>query len=234
MKTEDKKTSKTTKTSKRYEIKEPSESLKVEEPATGYLSPPIDYENKLYTYADYLTWLDDKRREIINGIVRLMAGPNYWHARLCRDIFGPIYKYLERRKGDCEAFIAPFDVRLPKKPEDIEDNKIDTVVQPDIFVVCDPSKIDSRGCLGAPDLVIEILSPSNCKYDFNDKFNKYEFAGVKEYWVVSPFTKGISVFILQPNGKYCPEIFYEYKNDEFVPVRTLPGLKIKLNDLFEE
>ena len=216
-----------------YEI-EDTEFTKLEEPALAYPAPVIDYINKLYTYADYMSWFDDKRREIINGIVRLMAGPNRRHAGLSRELFVPIVNYLKKRKGNCETYCAPFDVRLPKRPEDKEDGKIDTVVQPDICVICDPSKLDGRGCIGAPDMVIEILSPTNHKYDFNDKYNKYEFAGVKEYWIVSPFAKSISVFILQPNGKYGGEIFYEYPQDDFAPVETLPGLKIYLKNLFED
>ncbi|NDV60413.1 Uma2 family endonuclease [Bacteroides sp. 519] len=188
--------------------------------------------NKRYTYADYLNWLDGKRRELFNGFVHLMSpAPTLWHAQISRRILVRFTVYIEKHKGRCQAFSAPFDVRLPKDG-DTADDKIYTVVQPDICIVCDESKLEERGCLGAPDMVVEILSPSTRKYDFNDKFNLYEAAGVKEYWIVDPREKDISAFILQDNGKY--DNGTSYKGEEVgIPVKTLPGLVLGLKDVFD-
>lgn len=188
---------------------------------------------KRYTYADYLTWLDDKRRELIDGFVHLMSpAPTLSHAQVSRNIFVPLVNHIKKNKGKCQAFDAPFDVRLPKNKETTND-KIYTVVQPDICIVCDESKLDERGCLGAPDMIVEILSPSTRKYDLNDKFNIYEAAGVKEYWVVAPVDKDVNVFILQDDGKYDKGATYEFYGKKEVPVKTLPGLTLTLNDIFE-
>lgn len=189
---------------------------------------------KRYTYADYLTWLDNKRRELLDGFVHLMSpAPTLTHAQVSRQIFLPLGNYIEKNNGKCQVFIAPFDVRLPKSGETAND-KIYTVVQPDICIVCDESKLDMRGCLGAPDMIVEILSPSTQKYDLNDKFNIYEASGVKEYWVVSPKEKAVNVFILQDNGKYDEgSVYDELGGKKDVPVQTLPGLTLTLNDIFE-
>lgn len=138
--------------------------------------------------------------------------------------------YIKKNNGHCQAFTAPYDVRLPKKPDEVADNKIYTVVQPDICIVCDESKIDERGCLGAPDMVVEILSMSSQKYDFNDKFNLYEAAGVKEYWIVSPRDKAVHVFILQTDGSYDEGVVYEKEME--IPVKTLPGLSFNTAKIF--
>jgi len=189
--------------------------------------------NKRYTYADYLTWADDKMRELLNGVIRLMSpAPKLKHATLSMRIGIPLYNYIEKHKGNCQVFMAPFDVRLPKNPQEKADNQIYTVVQPDICVICDLSKLDERGCLGAPDMIVEILSPSSLKYDLRDKFNIYEAAGVKEYWVVAPEEKGINVFMLQEDGKYDKGTVYEGNVD--VPVKTLTGLNLSMEVLFRD
>jgi len=184
---------------------------------------------KRYSYADYLTWLDDKRRELFEGIVKLLPAPSSIHAILSRRITLPVGTFISKQKGHCELFYAPFDVRLPKNGER-DDDKIYTVVQPDICLVCDRSKIDERGCLGAPDLIIEILSPSTRKNDLHDKYDLYEAAGVKEYWVADPASKDITVFLLQDDGKYNDGVVYERKAR--VPVHSLPGLTLNLEEIF--
>ena len=187
--------------------------------------------NRRYTYADYLTWVDDKMRELLDGFIRLMSpAPALKHAVVSRKLLNPMLNFVERNDGDCQIFYAPFDVRFPTKPDQIDDNQIYTVVQPDICVVCDVSKLDERGCLGAPDMVIEILSLSSQRYDLNEKFNIYQAGGVKEYWVVSPKEKGINVFILQENGKYDQGTVYE--GNVQLPVQTLKGLSISTEKLF--
>jgi len=127
---------------------------------------------KRYTYADYLLWADDKLRELLNGFIRLMSpAPTSTHQGLVADLTGELRNITKQHKRKCRVFLAPFDVRLPKNGEK-EDDKIYTVVQPDVCVICDVSKIDERGCLGAPDLIVEIQSPSSAKYDLNIKYTK--------------------------------------------------------------
>ena len=187
--------------------------------------------NKRYTYADYLTWLDDKARELIHGFIKMMSpAPHPIHARTSYKISFHLGLYLMRNKGKCEVFHAPFDVRFPKQGE-TADNQIDTVVQPDICVVCDLSKLDDRGCCGAPDLIVEILSPSTFKKDVTEKFALYEEHGVKEYWIVHPKDKAITVFLLQENGKYDEGTLYERSGK--VPVYIFNNCSISLDDIFE-
>ena len=203
------------------------------EPLVHYGAINLD-PAKRYSYADYLTWADDKRRELFDGIAKLMSGPLTKHAGITIDIAGRIWSYIKKRKGKCKIFHAPFDVRLPKNGETADD-KIYTVVQPDIVVVCDPSKIDEKGIIGAPDLVVEVLSPSNTKLMMRTKFDLYEESGVKEYWVVYP-KSGVTVFLLQDNGKYDNGTTYDtvYTPDAKITVHTIEGLEIGLKELFED
>ncbi|GAP72323.1 hypothetical protein SAMD00024442_3_27 [Candidatus Symbiothrix dinenymphae] len=214
------------KESQKYPDYEPEVSKVCEPPAEyGYANP------RLYTYADYLTWADDKRREIINGVVYdLFSAPRSWHASITMSISAAVHWFIKMRKGKCKVFHAPFDVRFPKRGE-TADNKIYTVVQPDICVVCDPKKLDEAGCIGAPDLIVEVQSPSTAKRDLREKFSLYEEFGVREYWVVYP-EGGLTVFLLQNNGKYDDGTTYEYKGK--VPVSIFEGLEIDLEELFEE
>jgi len=201
----------------------------VEEPFPMYGTLNLD-ESKRYTYADYLTWIDDKRRELINGFIHLMSTPVRAHAEVSVELSTFIKTFIKKRKGKCRIYYAPFDVRLPKNNE-TEDDKIYNVVQPDICVVCDLSKLDDRGCIGAPDLIVEVLSPSTFKKDWCSKFNLYETCGVREYWLVDPKEKTVNVFLLQPEGKYDSGTMY--KCNQKAPVRIFEGLEIDLNELFE-
>jgi Uma2 family endonuclease len=137
--------------------------------------------------------------------------------------------YITRNKGLYEVFTAPFDVRFPRKGETADD-KIDTVVQPDICVVCDLSKLDDRGCCGAPDMIVEILSPSTSKKDFTKKFTLYEESGVKEYWIVHPKEQAINVFLLQEDGKYDEGATYEWGGK--IPVHIFDNHPIDFDDIF--
>jgi len=184
--------------------------------------------NKRYSYADYLTWLDDVRRELINGFIKMMSAPLSAHARVSSNISWHLKSVIRRNKGECEVFYAPFDVRFPKQGETAYD-RIDTVVQPDICVICDPSKIDERGCCGAPDMIVEILSPSTLKKDTTEKFALYEESGVKEYWIVHPKDKAITVFLLQ-DGKYDAGTLYELEGK--VPVHIFDNYLIDLDEIF--
>ena len=188
--------------------------------------------NKRYTYADYLTWLDDKRRELIHGFIKMMSpAPRPIHADVSFNISWHLRAILKNNKGKCKIYPAPFDVRLPKKNETADD-KIDTVVQPDICVICDLSKIDNRGCCGAPDMIVEILSPSTTKKDVYDKFALYEESGVKEYWIVYPQDKAVNIFLLQEDGKYDAGTLYELEGK--APVHVFNNHLIDLDDIFEE
>jgi len=203
---------------------------RVEEPFVMYGTLDLD-ESKRYTYADYITWLDDKRRELINGFIHLMSGPIRRHARVSLELSVRIKLFIEMQKGKCHVYHAPFDVRLPLHGS-MNDDHIYDVVQPDICVICDLTKLDERGCIGAPDLIVEVLSPSTLKYDWNYKFNLYEAAGVREYWIVDPKTKTANVFILQPEGKY--DLGTVYDSTQKAPVSVLEGLDIDLNEIFED
>lgn len=161
-------------------------------------------DSKLHTYGEYLTWPENVRYELINGEAYLMApAPSVDHQRLVGDLFRQIADALDAH--GCEAFIAPFDVRLPRGDE--ADESVDTVVQPDLTIVCDPEKIDRRGCRGAPDWVIEVLSPATAAHDQTVKLGAYERASVPECWFVHPTDRTVTVYRLA-NGHYGrPDIF---------------------------
>lgn len=184
----------------------------------------------VYSYADYLKWQFDERVELFLGKLFPMSAPNTRHQRYSRRVSFAIEGYLQGKS--CELFVAPFDVRLPdSRKRSRFDGDIYTVVQPDLCVICDPDKLDSRGCLGAPDLMIEILSPGNTKKEMKNKFRLYEEAGVREYWVIEPEDKFVLV--------------YELREGEFVGLRpatddtlltsvVLPGLSIDLAAVFAD
>ena len=201
----------------------------IEEPLVVYGTLDLD-ESKRYTYADYLSWLDDRRMELINGFIHFMSAPIRIHARISAKLFSKVDTFIEKRKGKCHIYYAPFDVRLPKNNE-TKDDEIYNVVQPDICVICDLSKLDDKGCIGAPDLIVEILSPSTLKNDWCYKFGLYETCGVREYWIVDPKGKTVNVFLLQPNGRYDSGTLYEC--NQKASVRIFEGLEIDLNELFE-
>ncbi|NLO21044.1 MAG: Uma2 family endonuclease [Syntrophomonadaceae bacterium] len=189
---------------------------------------PFDNRKEKYTYADYLNWPDGERWEIINGETYMMSpAPSSEHQRILMEIASQLHTYL-RDKG-CTVFPAPFDVRLPRGEED--DEEIDNVVQPDLVVICDRSKIDKRGCKGAPDLIIEILSYSTAKKDLNEKFNLYEQAGVKEYWVVFQSEEVVEVYQSNDNMRY--EKTGTYESNDQIKVGILPELEINLSLVFQ-
>ena len=187
--------------------------------------------NKKYTYADYLTWLDDKRRELYNGFIRMMTpAPAMRHQGVLSELHLEFGNFL-RKKKDCKIFPAPFDVRLPVKGK--KNEEIFTVVQPDLTIVCDPDKLDSKGCIGAPDMVVEISSPSTAKKDVEEKFLIYQEAGVKEYWIVHPHEHTVMVFLLDKSGKY--QLKKMYAGDSKVEVNIFKGeLIVDLLEVFRE
>jgi len=190
---------------------------------------PKAEQNRRFTYADYKDWelKEGERYELIRGEAFAMAGPNTRHQIASGEIYGQFYVYL--RGKPCRVFSAPYDVRLFYEEELGEDD--DTVVQPDIMVVCDKSKIGDEGIRGAPDLVIEILSPSNTVFEMAEKHDLYENAGVREYWVVNPNNNTVTVHLLQGDGVFAGKI---YKATDMVPVGVLPGFGIALDQVFAE
>jgi Uma2 family endonuclease len=181
-----------------------------------------------YSFADYLSWLDNKRRELFDGYVHEMAAPAWQHQDANAQLIIELGLLIRRHSGHCKVFSAPFDVRLPVNGE-TEDGKIYTVVQPDVIVLCDLSKLKGTGCIGAPDLVIEIHSPSTSYYDMNKKYHLYERHGVREYWVVYPLDHVISVFTLGSDGKYGEGVEY---NSGAVPIGIFGGIGIELGTIF--
>jgi len=185
--------------------------------------------NGKYSYADYLTWKFDEYVELIKGkIYKMTPAPLNIHQTATGNIFTLFKNYLKKQK--CKVFIAPFDVRLLKETK--EDNEVFTVVQPDVCIICDSNKLDpkGRGCIGAPDLIVEVLSNSTLKKDLNEKFNLYEASGVKEYWIVSPVEKFVSVYELV-NDKYELRDHYEEGN---IPVGIFENFEILVEDIFDE
>lgn len=185
--------------------------------------------SKTYTYADYLTWKFDEFVELIKGkVMRPMAGPRRMHQVYAGNIFGEIRQALKR--NPCQVYIAPFDVRLTTSGAN-GNQQIQTVVQPDICVVCDLAKLDDRGCVGAPDWIIEVVSPGNTAHDTKTKFDLYEENGVLEYWIVYPGHKTITAFVLE-SGQY--KLASEYIEPGVMQVATLPGLALEWTEIFDE
>lgn len=179
--------------------------------------------HKIYTYTDYLLWKFKERIELFKGkIFKMSPAP----ARIHQDVLGNINRKLDQFffKRPCKVYFAPFDVRIPDK-----EGKILTVVQPDLCVICDLNKLDDKGCLGAPDLIIEILSPGNTKKEMDYKFSIYEEAGVLEYWIVHPTDKNIQVFVLQ-NGIYIG--LKPVTEGEIITSRTFSELSFSTDDVF--
>ncbi|MCK9313994.1 MAG: Uma2 family endonuclease [Methanocorpusculum sp.] len=189
---------------------------------------PSEKRKERYTYADYLNWRNDERWEIIGGEPYLMSpAPSSEHQRILMEIASQLHTYL--RGKNCTVFPAPFDVRLSQGEE--KDDETENVVQPDLVVVCDRDKIDKRGCKGAPDLIIEILSYSTAKKDLNDKFNLYEQTGVKEYWVVFQGEEVVEVYQLNDSKRY--EKSGTYHSSDQIKVGILPELEIDLSLVFQ-
>ncbi len=190
----------------------------VEEPSADYI----------YTYADYLKWKWEERVELFKGIIMKMSAPSSKHQMIVGRLHLPIGTFLQRKS--CSVFIAPFDVRLPVQNKK-KDNEVTTVVQPDLCVICDKNKIDKRGCIGAPDIIIEILSPGNNKKELQNKFELYEEAGVLEYWIVVPSVEMIIIWYLE-DGKYSKS--KPFTSGQIITTPILPGLEINTTDIFNQ
>lgn len=180
--------------------------------------------NGSYSYADYLTWKIKERIELIKGkIMEMSPAPTRVHQKISRKLVAEFLKAFEGHS--CEFYFAPFDVRF------LDDSgKVKTVVQPDLCVVCDPTKLDEKGCLGAPDLVVEILSPGNSKNEMKHKYTLYQEQGVKEYWIVNPHEQHILIYVLE-NGEYIgiqPVI-----EGDVVTSPTFPTLSFNTANLYD-
>jgi len=182
---------------------------------------------KKFNYADYLSWPDDERWEIIEGVAYDMSpAPSTEHQGICFRLSGILYDFLKDKQ--CKAFAAPFDVRLAEG-KDEADEEIQTVVQPDLVVICDQSRLDKRGCLGAPDITVEILSPSTSYKDQTEKLLLYEKHGVKEYWIFNPDAKYVMIYRLEGVKYGKPEYLTE---SDTLESKALEGLKIALSDVW--
>ena len=186
-------------------------------------------EKPRYTYADVLAWDERERVELIDGEVIMMApAPARVHQGVSMELSSQLHAYLKGKK--CKVYAAPFDVRLFEVDGD-QPEEVDTVVEPDITVVCDPSKLDERGCKGAPDMVVEILSTSTQRHDRFTKFSLYQRAGVREYWIVDPDSKTAQSFILE-DGRYSVKEFGTVGDK--MKVNVLEDCVIDLSEIFSE
>ncbi len=179
-----------------------------------------------YSYADVLAWDESERIELIYGFPVMMAPPARIHQRTIRELVLQLGNYLKGKT--CEVYPAPFGVRLFEQQTDLPED-VDTLVEPDISVICDPSKLDDAGCKGAPDMIIEVLSPSTQHHDRSTKFDLYQLAGVREYWIIDPAAKIVQVHILE-DGKYHAATVYTAGMT--VPVAVLDGCSIDLSAIF--
>ncbi|MCI5224505.1 MAG: Uma2 family endonuclease [Candidatus Electrothrix sp. AR4] len=183
-----------------------------------------------YTYADYLSWDDQGRWELISGEVFDMSpAPSRIHQEVSIRISSSLYDFFKDK--DCSVYAAPFDVRLPEE-EGAEDYAVTTVVQPDISVICDREKLDERGCVGAPDLVVEILSPSTAAKDLKVKRALYEKHGVMEYWLFHPTDHTVMVYRSDKDDRYGKAEIYDWEDRLNSPL--FEGLEIQLADIFQE
>jgi Uma2 family endonuclease len=179
--------------------------------------------SKQYSFKDYLSWQFKERVELFRGFIAKMSpAPNTFHQEYSGNISGPIWSFLKNKK--CKVYSAPIDVYLPTT-----DKK--TVVQPDIIVVCDLVKIQKKGCVGAPDIVVEILSPGNSKKEMNDKYDLYEEAGVKEYWVVFPEEQVVQIYELKENKFQSRK---PLANGDKITTPILEGFELEIDEIFAQ
>ena len=184
-------------------------------------------KDEKYTWADLLGWPEDVRYELIEGEPRLMSSPSLVHQGASMELSRQFAIWLTGKR--CKVYASPADVMLFASPGDKPED-VDTVVVPDLFVVCDRSKLTSRGCMGAPDLVVEILSPSTGAFDRVKKMDLYEAAGVKEYWLLDPIKKKLVVCYLEDGFFRRMQV---YIGASMVPVSVLDGLTIDLGMVFD-
>jgi Uma2 family endonuclease len=190
----------------------------------------LNNKSERWSYADYLSWDDGKRWELINGVVYpLSSTPGTLHQRVSGGLLVQFGNYFVGRTS--EVFCAPFDVCLIDKPS-VPDNEITTVVEPDLIVICDRTMLDERCCMGVPDLLVEILTAESAAHDLKTKFDLYQHHGVREYWIVHPKEQTVMVFKIEEDGMYGkPE---RYAGDDTVPVPLFGDLVVDLKGVFAE
>ncbi|GAA0878633.1 Uma2 family endonuclease [Algoriphagus jejuensis] len=182
-------------------------------------------ERAAYSYADYLRWDFEEIVELIKGkVFRKAAAPSRRHQEVSVNLTSKIWGFLNGHP--CKVYPAPFDVRFSRNPEFA---KIDSVVQPDISVICDPSKLDDRGCFGAPDLIVEIISPGNSRVELQNKYDLYEEFGVREYWIVHPTDCTLLIYTLV-EGRFQPSRLFT--SGDRVTSTVLPGFSLDLEEIF--
>ena len=186
---------------------------------------PKQKAKKKYTYADYRSWNDDKRYELIDGVVYDMNAPLRKHQEILVELSRQFANFLKEKS--CKVYVAPFDVRLPKKSK--KDDKIHTVVQPDISIICNDKKLDKYGCIGAPDLVIEVLSPSTAGKDHIIKRQLYEQHKIKEYWIVDPSNRIVTIY--HHNGKTYDKADI-YDDNSKITSSVLPDFVLNTKTIF--
>lgn len=196
--------------------------------ATKFITDINDLDpNGIYTYADYLTWRFDEYVELFRGrLKRMSPAPGRRHQDAAGNIFSELKSFLRRKR--CKVYIAPFDVRLPKKGS----TEVYSVIQPDVCIICDPVKLDEQGCAGTPDTVIEVLSKGNIDRDTHEKFFLYEESGVPEYWIVSPGEKTVTCYRLNAEGPY--NLAGEHAAPGPIPVASLPDYSMDWETIFED
>ena len=184
-------------------------------------------DNKIYTYDDYLKFSEDTIVEIIDGRISAMSpAPSRIHQAIVSKLLIAIGKYIEDNKEDCEIYPAPFDVVLLNENESEKNSR--NIVQPDISVICDKSKLTDKGCVGSPDMIVEVVSPSNSRDDYIKKLNLYEQFKVGEYWIVNPMKRSILVYTLSENGYEMPD---SYTFNDNVKVNIYNDLEIDFKSL---
>lgn len=188
--------------------------------------------NGTYSYADYLTWQLEESVELIKGKVMAMSpAPSRKHQTVITNLGGTLYQFFHKKP--CKLFYAPFDVKLyDRRKSLLSDRDVFSVVQPDLCVICDKEKLTEQGCDGAPDWIIEILSPGNSRKEVRLKYDLYQESGVTEYWLVFPYEQIVQQFVLDENGKY--QLHALYPGNEIVTPYLFPDLQIDLNDVFAE
>ncbi|WP_027308477.1 Uma2 family endonuclease [Caloramator sp. ALD01] len=186
---------------------------------------------EIYTYSDYKNKEDDNRYELINGRFYAMTpAPSRIHQKIITELSRSIGNYIEGNSLSCEVYVAPFDVRL------IDDGQTEdsctNVVQPDISVICDKTKLDDKGCIGAPEFIIEVVSPSNASVDYVKKLYLYEKFNVKEYWIINPNTEHIMIYTLGENNQYSEPFIFKFT--EIISSKFLQGYEVKLSDIVKK
>jgi Uma2 family endonuclease len=183
--------------------------------------------SKQYTYADYLKWRFEERVELIKGwLYKMSPAPKRLHQKTEANLFYFLFSFLKEKQ--CDVYNSPFDVRLVKQNANI------TVIQPDICIICDRSKLDDYGCIGAPDLIVEVLSESTAKRDYNEKFNLYEENEVKEYWIANPDLKTIEIYCLEKGVYHLHGLFDEKEGADIIAGKLFPEMNVSLKEVFKD